>query len=144
MAVAGGHVGTAPVGHQSRQRQAATDLQNAFAGRHRVVRHARCQVRARWPEQAKQRPAGRRNAAPLGLAQRVKELLAVQQRTDGEVVHPVDRNAFVLEQVTGHQAARGGQGRVKACKGGGVGSMGKRGNAPVQAGGKGTGLAAAV
>ena len=125
VAVAGGHVGAAPVAHQRGQCQAAADFQNALAGRHWVARHARRQVRARRPQQPKQRPAGGRYAALLGLAQRVEKLLAVQQRTDGEVVHPVDRNAFVLEQVTGHQAARGGQGRVKACKGDEVGSMGK-------------------
>jgi ABC-type glutathione transport system ATPase component len=86
MTVARRHVGAAAVADEARQGEAAADLEDPLAGRHRPRAEAGREPRARRPEQAEHRPRRRRDADPLGRAVVVGELLAVEQRADDEIV----------------------------------------------------------
>src|SRR5664280_2345496 len=71
MAVARGDVGPAPMPDDAGQGEAAAHFEDPLAGAHRPRGQARREMRARRPEQAEQGPRRRRDAAPLGLAERI-------------------------------------------------------------------------
>src|SRR5204863_7996346 len=102
------HVGAAAMSDEAREGEAAADLENLFARRHRPRAEARREQRARRPEQSEQGPRGRRDAEPLGSAVAIGELVPVEQRAHDEVVDAGDRYPLLLGPVAWHRGARGG------------------------------------
>ena len=100
-------IAQAPMNHQARQSQAATYFQNTqtleLPGLHEVGHFL-----SRRPDQAKQRPGGRRHAKRQCKAVWVVELLFVQQRADVQCSATSDCHTFLFDEIAQSGVGRAG------------------------------------